>query len=107
MQEERHSQDGREGGRVDKGDRWGDAQMVKTLQRVGSLGKCSELREVRDNCMTDRPKRNVIHAVNRVCDILACDVLWTSSLVNAPMPLLEMAAREKEYSVFGFRPSTV
>lgn len=40
-------------------------------------------------------------------DVLACDVLCTSSLVNAPMPLLEMAAREKEYSVFGFRPSTV
>jgi hypothetical protein len=40
-------------------------------------------------------------------NILACDVLWTSSLVKAPMPLLEMAAREKEYSVLALRPSTV
>lgn len=44
-----------ERGRVDKGDRWSDAKMVKTLQQGGTLGKCSELREVRDNCMTERP----------------------------------------------------
>lgn len=38
--------------------------------------------------------------------ILAWKVFWDISLVKAPMPLLEMAAREKWYSVFGRRPST-
>lgn len=38
--------------------------------------------------------------------ILAWDVLWDISLVKAPMPLLETAAREKQYSVFARRPST-
>lgn len=60
-----------------------------------------------DDMTARRRPRNRFKAMSRVCDILACDVLWTSSLVNAPMPLVEMAAREKEYSVFGFRPSTV
>lgn len=38
--------------------------------------------------------------------ILACKVFCEMSLVKAPMPLLEMAAKEKWYSVFGRRPST-
>lgn len=38
--------------------------------------------------------------------ILAWKVFRDISLVKAPMPLLEMAAREKWYSVFGRRPST-
>lgn len=39
--------------------------------------------------------------------ILACKVFCVISLVKAPMPLLEMAAMEKWYSVFGRRfPTT-
>lgn len=81
------------GGKVDKGDRWSDAKMVAAAREAGKAR--AQLQE---------GKR-----LNQAAgwDILACDVLCTSSLVNAPMPLLEMAAREKEYSVLGFRPSTV
>ena len=38
--------------------------------------------------------------------ILACKVFCEISFVKAPMPLFEMAAREKRYSVLGRRPST-
>lgn len=41
-----------------------------------------------------------------VSHILACAVRWLISLVNAPIPFMETAAREKVYSVLARRPST-